>query len=88
MFTTYPFPYVTRARKKFDATVFTGIEKVNDLEIHEHHALEIQHDRQLLIIDLPLQFIEMLRLQSTAEADEGLVPVGYFFNPQCHWRYR
>ena len=52
--------------EKLDATFLAGIQKVNDLDIHERHALEIQRDGQLLAIDLHLQFNEMLRLQPTA----------------------
>jgi hypothetical protein len=47
----------------FDATFLAGIQKVNDLDIQERHALEVQRDGQLLAIDLHLQFNEMLRLQ-------------------------
>ena len=52
--------------EKFDAIFFAGIEKVNDLDIHKRHALEIQRDGQLLATKLRLQFIKMLRLQPTA----------------------
>lgn len=70
--------------EKFDATFLAGIQKSNDLDIHERHALEVQRGERLLAIDLHLQFIEMLRLQPTAQADDRLMPVGSFFNPQCH----
>ena len=66
IFTTHPFPYVRPAMEKFDATFLAGTQKVNDLDIHERHALEIQRDGQLLAANLRLQFIEMLRLQPTA----------------------
>ena len=49
----------------FDATFLAGTQKVNDLDIHERHALEIQRDGQLLVANLRLQFIEMLRLHPT-----------------------
>ncbi len=48
--------------EKFDATFLADIQKANDLDIHERHALEVQRDGRLLAIDLHLQFIEMLRL--------------------------
>ena len=43
--------------EKFDATFLAGIEKSNDFNIHERHALEVQRDGRLLAIDLHLQFI-------------------------------
>ena len=52
--------------EKFDATFLAGIEKSNDLDIHERHALEVQRDGRLFAIDLHLQFIEMLSLQPAA----------------------
>lgn len=73
--------------EKFDAAFLAGIQKANDLDIHERHTLKVHRDGRLLAIELHLQFFEMLRLQSAAEADDRLVPVGGFFNPQCHRRY-
>lgn len=52
--------------EKFDATFLAGVQKSNDLDIHERYALEVQRDGRLLSIDLHLQFIEMFRLQSAA----------------------
>lgn len=73
--------------EKFDATFLAGTQKSNDLDIHERHTLEIQRTGRLLAIDLPFQFIEMLRLQPTAQANDRLLPIGSLFNPQCHRRY-
>jgi hypothetical protein len=66
IFTNDPFPYVRPAMEKFDAIFLAGIEKSNDFDIHECHTLEVKRAEQLLAIDLPLQYIEMLRLQPTA----------------------
>ena len=46
--------------KKLDATLLTGFQKLNDFDIYECHALEVQRMGRLLAIDLSLQFIEML----------------------------
>ena len=52
--------------EKLDAIFLADIEKSNDLDIHEHHALEVQRAGRLRAIDLQPQFIEMLGLQPTA----------------------
>jgi hypothetical protein len=62
------------------ALILGGFGETQGLDIHDRHALEVQSSRRLLPIDLHLQFIEMLRLQSAVEADDGCVPVGRFFN--------
>ena len=66
IFTTHPFPYVRPAMEELDATFLAGIQKSNDLDIHECHALEVQRAGQLRAIDLQPQFIEMLGLQPAA----------------------
>jgi hypothetical protein len=70
--------------EKLGAAFLTGIQKSYDLDIHEGYAFEVQRDGRLLAIDPYLQFIEMLRLQPAAETDDCFVPIGFFFNPQCH----
>lgn len=45
--------------QKFDPIFLAGIEKSNNFDIHECHALEVKRAGQLLTIDLSRQFIEM-----------------------------
>ncbi|BFU92416.1 MAG: hypothetical protein NTAFB01_36030 [Nitrospira sp.] len=52
--------------EKFDAAFLAGIQKANDLDIHERHTLKVHRDGRLLALDLHLQFIEMLRLEPSA----------------------
>ena len=54
IFTNHPFPYVRPAMEKLDASLFAGIQKAHDLDIHEGHALEVQRDGRLFAIDLHL----------------------------------
>ncbi len=70
--------------EQFDVIPFTFIEKSNDLHIHERYAIEIQRDRRMITFNLCLEFIEMLRLQAPAQANDRLSPIGNFFNFQCH----
>jgi hypothetical protein len=42
--------------EKFDATFLAGIQKSNDLDIHERHLLEVQRDGRLLAIDQPCPY--------------------------------
>jgi hypothetical protein len=73
--------------EKLDAISLAAIEKSDNFDIHECHTFEVQRAMRLLAINLHLQFIEMLGLQPTAQANDRLVPIGSFFNPQCHRRY-
>lgn len=67
--------------EKLDALVLAGIEKSDNLDIHERHAFEVERPRRVRPIDVLLQFIEMLRLQSTAKANDRLMHNGGLFNP-------
>ena len=67
--------------EKRNAFVLASIQKSNDFEIHECHAFEVQRAGRLRAIDLPLELIEVLRLQPTAQAYDRLVPLGSCFNP-------
>jgi len=67
-----------------DAAFLAAIQKSNDFNVHERHSIEVQRNPRLTAFYLRLQFIQMLRLQSTAEADNRLPPIGIIFNPQCH----
>ncbi|MFO0698285.1 MAG: hypothetical protein U0236_03570 [Nitrospira sp.] len=40
--------------EKLGATFFTGIQKANDVDIHQGHALEVYRDGLLLAQDLPI----------------------------------
>ena len=66
---------------------FAGIQKSNDLDIHKRHSVKVQRNLGLIAVYLRLQFIEMLRSQPTAQANDRLSPIGNFFNFQCHLRF-
>ena len=72
--------------EEFDTTFVAGIQKSNGLDIHERHSVEVQRNPRLIALYLRLQFIEMLRSQPTAQADNRLLPIGIFFYLQCHLR--
>lgn len=42
LLTAHPLPYVWPAIEELDAALFTGVQKSNDLDIHERHSVEIQ----------------------------------------------
>jgi len=63
-----------------------GIQKSNGLDIHKRHSVKVHPNPRLITAHLGLQFIEMLRSQSTAQANDFLLPIGICFNLQCHLR--
>ena len=73
--------------EKVEATILALIKKSNGLDIHKRHSVEVQRNPSLIAVYLRLQFIEMLRPQSTAQANDRLSPIGNFFNFQCHLRF-
>ena len=64
--TDHPLPYVRPAIEELDTAFFTGIQKSNDLDIHERHSVEVQCNPRPSSFQLRLQFLQMLRLQPTA----------------------
>lgn len=66
--------------EKLDAAVLAGIQKAHDVDIHERHAFEVQRNGRLLALELYLQFMEMLGLQPTVQADNRLAHVDRLFN--------
>ena len=70
--------------EEFDTAFLAGIQKSNRLNVYERHSFEIQRNPRLIAIHLRFQFIEMLRSQPTAQANDCLLSIGIFFNLQCH----
>ena len=56
-----------------------GTQKSHGLDIHKRHSVKIQHNPRLITVHLRLQFIEMLRSQSTAQANDFLLPIANLF---------
>lgn len=73
--------------EQFDAINLTGTQESNDLDVHERHAIEVQRKPRRITFYLRSQFIEMLRLQPPAQANDRLSSSGNSFNFQCHLRF-
>ena len=73
--------------EQFGTALFARIEKSNGLDVHKRHAVQVQRNSRLITVHLRLQFIEMLRSQSTAQANDSLLAIRIFFNLQCHLRF-
>jgi hypothetical protein len=72
---------------EFDATILASTQKSNDLDVYERHTIEIQRNPRLITFYLRPQFIEMLRPQPSAQANNRLSPIGILFNLQWHLRF-
>src|SRR4029077_5012961 len=44
LFTNHPLLYVRPAIEELDTSFLTGIQKSNDLDVHERHSVEVQHN--------------------------------------------
>jgi hypothetical protein len=66
--------------EQLDATILAGTQKSNCFDVHKRHPIEVQRKPRLIAVYLRLQFIEMLRSQPTAQANDRLSPIGIFFN--------
>jgi hypothetical protein len=64
--TAHPLSYVRPAVEELDTVFFTGVQKSNDLDIHERHSVEVQRNPRPSAFQLRLQFLQVLRLQPTA----------------------
>src|SRR6478752_5406504 len=82
--TAHPLPYVRPAIEDLDTVFFTGVQKSNDLGIHERYSVEVQCNPRPGAFQLRLQFLQMLRLQPTAKANLRLETSGFFFKLYCH----
>ncbi len=82
--TAHPLPYVRPAVEELDAAFFTGVQKSNDLDIHERHSVEVQRNPRPSAFQLRLQFLQVLRLQPTAQTNHRLEAAGFFFKFYCH----
>jgi len=78
--------YVGLAMEQLGTAFLAGIQKSNGLDIHKRHSVKVHRNPRLITVHLGLQFIEMLRSQSTAQANDFLLPIGICFNLQCHLR--
>ena len=87
----YPFhgwsTHVCRASK--GAARYRFSRRYSEIERprqHKRHSVKVHRNPRLITVHLGLQFIEMLRSQSTAQANDFLLPIGICFNLQCHLR--
>jgi hypothetical protein len=84
LLTAHPLPYVWPAIEELDTAFFTGVQKSNYLDIHERHSVEVQRNPRPSSFHLPLQFLQMPRLQPTAQTNHRLETAGFFFKLYCH----
>src|SRR5713226_2712775 len=75
-----PISDVRRAINELDAFRMTSPEEADHVDVHQTHFLQIQHNPRSAVLDLRLQFIQMLRSHSANQPDRCAVPIRCFFD--------
>src|SRR5580704_284292 len=76
----HPLPDVRRAMQQLDALCFTRAEETHRRHVHQRHFLKVQHDRWSIASDVCRQFLQVVRLNSATQAQNGAVAVGSFLD--------
>jgi len=58
-------------------------QEPNHIHVHERHLFQVQDQLGSILLELLLQFPDVLRLKATNQADRGLTAVRILFNPHC-----
>jgi hypothetical protein len=75
-----PFPNVRRAVPELDPLGFTEPQELHNIPIDKFHLFEIEYEAVRATSDLCLQFIQMLRFNSTAEPENLVFSVRTVFD--------
>jgi len=65
------------------AAGLTGFQEPNHVHIHERYFLQVQDKLWTVFLNLPLQFINVLQLKVTDQADRCCSTVRLLFDLQC-----
>lgn len=68
-FTIDPLPYVLRAVRKLRAGGLERSQNADDLHVHERQLFQIQHNPWPVPMEFPIQFLDVLRLKVTNQAN-------------------
>ena len=79
----HPLSYVLRAMNDLHVLRLTLSQEPNHIHVHERHFFQVQNQLRSILLELLLQFPDMLRLKATNQADRGLTAVRVLFNPHC-----
>src|SRR2546428_6165371 len=81
-----PVSDVGRAVENVDASGLTASEETNNLNVDEGHFFEVQRHGPSALLDLTLDFAQMLGLHSTDQSNRRAAPIRIPFDPQRHVR--
>lgn len=83
----YPLPYVLRTVHDLCAGELTGSQGANEIHIDERQFLQIQHNFWSIPLKLSCQFLDMLRLKVTNQANRRSSAARFRLDPQWLRRY-
>ena len=69
---------------ELDTSFLTGVKKSNAIDVYECHVIKVQRKPRPTSFHLPFQFLQMVRLYSTAQTNPRLETAGVFFKFDCH----
>src|SRR5438445_2139538 len=81
-----PVSDVGRAVENVAASGLTASEETNNLNVDAGHFFEVQRHRPSALLDLTLDFAQMLGLHSTDQSNRRAAPIRIPFDPQRHVR--
>src|SRR6266480_235929 len=82
----HPLSDVGRAMEQLDALRFAGDEKPHHDPVHQRHLVQVEYEPRALAPDLSLEFVQVLRLDTTDQPQRRGLAVGRRFDPQGHLR--
>src|SRR5260370_42388473 len=79
-FPVYPLSYVPRAMHNLDPIGLARPEEPNHLHVHDSYLRQIQNKPRSVILELLVQFRDVLGLEVTTQADRGLSALRSLFD--------
>jgi hypothetical protein len=81
-FLSHPLLYVSRAIHDLHSVGLTRSQESNHLDIHERHFLQVENKLRSVLLELPFQFLDVLRLEVTNQTNRGLSASRILFDLQ------
>jgi hypothetical protein len=79
----HPLKNKRRTIDNFHSLILASVQKTNDMNIHECHIRDVQHNPRIAELQLRFQFLEILRLQSAYEAEGRALAGSKAFDLEC-----
>jgi hypothetical protein len=86
-FAIYPLSYVLRTVHDFSASKLTDSQETNDIQIDERQFLQIQNDCCSVRLKVSRQFLDVLRVKMTNQANRRSAAARFRLDLQCLRRF-